>query len=137
MRGSVAIGSLEIPPELKFVRFSTLFQRFVRKLIGPDMREIVLDTETTGLDPYQGHRLVEVGCIELINRIPSGQVFHRYLNPERDMPAASARLSTDQAWPGSWCMRRMAAPAGGFGRSETVTCSPGMSSSRPVSSKKK
>jgi DNA polymerase-3 subunit epsilon len=50
-------------------------------------REIVLDTETTGLDPYQGHRLVEVGCIELINRIPSGQTFHRYLNPERDMPA--------------------------------------------------
>lgn len=51
------------------------------------MREIVLDTETTGLDPYQGHRLVEVGCIELVNRIPSGQSFHRYLNPERDMPA--------------------------------------------------
>jgi DNA polymerase-3 subunit epsilon len=69
------------------VRFSTLSQRFVRKLVGPNMREIVLDTETTGLDPYQGHRLVEVGCIELINRIPSGQVFHRYLNPERDMPA--------------------------------------------------
>jgi len=51
------------------------------------MREIVLDTETTGLDPYQGHRLVEVGCIELVNRIPSGQNFHRYLNPERDVPA--------------------------------------------------
>lgn len=51
------------------------------------MREIVLDTETTGLDPYQGHRLVEVGCIELVNRIPSGQSFHRYLNPERDIPA--------------------------------------------------
>jgi DNA polymerase III subunit epsilon len=51
------------------------------------MREIVLDTETTGLDPYQGHRLVEVGCVELINRIPSGQTFHRYLNPERDVPA--------------------------------------------------
>jgi DNA polymerase-3 subunit epsilon len=51
------------------------------------MREIVLDTETTGLDPYQGHRLVEIGCIELVNRIPSGQTFHRYLNPERDMPA--------------------------------------------------
>src|SRR6476660_1191043 len=51
------------------------------------MREIVLDTETTGLDPYQGHRLVEIGCIELLNMIPSGQVFHRYLNPERDMPA--------------------------------------------------
>jgi DNA polymerase-3 subunit epsilon len=51
------------------------------------MREIVFDTETTGLDPYQGHRLVEIGCIELVNRIPSGQSFHRYLNPERDMPA--------------------------------------------------
>jgi DNA polymerase-3 subunit epsilon len=51
------------------------------------MREIVFDTETTGLDPYQGHRLVEIGCIELVNRIPSGQNFHRYLNPERDMPA--------------------------------------------------
>ncbi|MEP7029609.1 MAG: DNA polymerase III subunit epsilon [Pseudolabrys sp.] len=51
------------------------------------MREIVLDTETTGLDPNQGHRLVEVGCIELLNRIPTGAVFHAYLNPERDMPA--------------------------------------------------
>lgn len=51
------------------------------------MREIVLDTETTGLDPFQGHRLVEVGCVELINRIPSGQTFHRYLNPQRDVPA--------------------------------------------------
>ena len=51
------------------------------------MREIVLDTETTGLDPYQGHRLVEIGCIELVNRFPTGQVFHRYLNPERDVPA--------------------------------------------------
>lgn len=46
-----------------------------------------MDTETTGLDPYQGHRLVEVGCIELVNRIPTGQTFHRYLNPERDVPA--------------------------------------------------
>ncbi len=51
------------------------------------MREIVLDTETTGLDPGQGHRLVELGCIELVNRIPTGNTFHRYLNPERDMPA--------------------------------------------------
>jgi DNA polymerase-3 subunit epsilon len=51
------------------------------------MREIVLDTETTGLDPNQGHRLVELGCVELINRIPSGATFHRYLNPERDVPA--------------------------------------------------
>jgi len=51
------------------------------------MREIVFDTETTGLDPYQGHRLVEIGCIELVNRFLTGQTFHRYLNPERDMPA--------------------------------------------------
>ena len=51
------------------------------------MREIVLDTETTGLDPLNGDRLVEIGCIELVNRIPSGQTFHRYLNPERSMPA--------------------------------------------------
>jgi DNA polymerase-3 subunit epsilon len=51
------------------------------------VREIVLDTETTGLDPLQGHRLVEIGCVELVNRIPSGQTFHAYLNPERAMPA--------------------------------------------------
>ena len=51
------------------------------------MREIVVDTETTGLDPGQGHRLVELGCIELLNRIPTGLTFHAYLNPERDVPA--------------------------------------------------
>jgi DNA polymerase III subunit epsilon len=51
------------------------------------MREIVLDTETTGLDPGQGHRLVELGCIELLNRIPTGSTFHVYLDPERDVPA--------------------------------------------------
>ncbi|HTS41814.1 MAG TPA: DNA polymerase III subunit epsilon [Xanthobacteraceae bacterium] len=50
------------------------------------MREIVLDTETTGLEPGLGHRLVEIGCIELLNRIPTGNSFHRYLNPERDVP---------------------------------------------------
>jgi DNA polymerase-3 subunit epsilon len=54
---------------------------------GEVMREIVLDTETTGLDPFQGHRVVEIGCVELYNRIPTGQSFHRYINPERDMPA--------------------------------------------------
>jgi DNA polymerase-3 subunit epsilon len=51
------------------------------------LREIVLDTETTGLDPFAGHRLVEIGCVELVNRMPSGQHFHRYVNPDRDMPA--------------------------------------------------
>jgi DNA polymerase III subunit epsilon len=51
------------------------------------VREIVLDTETTGLDPSNGHRLIEIGCIELINRFPTGRTFHRYVNPERDIPA--------------------------------------------------
>jgi DNA polymerase-3 subunit epsilon len=51
------------------------------------MREVVLDTETTGLDPFQGHRLIEIGCVELVNGIPSGKAFHRYLNPERTVPA--------------------------------------------------
>jgi DNA polymerase-3 subunit epsilon len=50
------------------------------------MREIVLDTETTGLDPLRGDRLVEIGCVELVNHMPTGQVYHCYLNPERDMP---------------------------------------------------
>lgn len=51
------------------------------------MREIVFDTETTGLDPRSGDRMVEIGCIEMINRVPTGAVFHHYFNPERDMPA--------------------------------------------------
>jgi DNA polymerase-3 subunit epsilon len=50
------------------------------------LREIVLDTETTGLDPFDGHRVVEIGCIELINCIPTGRSWHCHLNPERDMP---------------------------------------------------
>lgn len=50
------------------------------------MREIILDTETTGLDPFDGHRIVEIGCVELINCIPTGRVWHFHLNPERDMP---------------------------------------------------
>jgi DNA polymerase-3 subunit epsilon len=56
------------------------------------MREIVFDTETTGLDPHQGDRLVEIGCIELINRFPSGRTYHCYFNPERDMPEAAFRV---------------------------------------------
>ena len=50
------------------------------------MREIVLDTETTGFDPGSGHRLVEIGCVELYNRLPTGRFYHTYINPERDMP---------------------------------------------------
>jgi len=56
------------------------------------MREIVLDTETTGLDPASGHRVVEIGCIELINNIPSGSTWHRYFNPEREMPLAAYEI---------------------------------------------
>lgn len=50
------------------------------------MREIVFDTETTGMDPLDGHRLVEIGCVELENHIPTGRTYHQYINPERDVP---------------------------------------------------
>lgn len=50
------------------------------------MREIVLDTETTGLDPSNGDRIVEIGCLELVNRLPTGKTYHVYINPEREMP---------------------------------------------------
>ncbi|MCE2964614.1 MAG: DNA polymerase III subunit epsilon [Alphaproteobacteria bacterium] len=56
------------------------------------MREIVLDTETTGLDPDRGHRVVEIGCVELFNYVPTGDVRHYYLNPERDVPADVVRV---------------------------------------------
>src|SRR6185295_14131969 len=49
------------------------------------MRQIVLDTETTGLEPELGHRIIEIGCVELVNRRATGRSFHRYLNPERDI----------------------------------------------------
>ncbi len=51
------------------------------------MREIVFDTETTGLSPADGHRLVEIGCVELVNKVETGRTFHGYFNPDRDMPA--------------------------------------------------
>ena len=51
------------------------------------MREIILDTETTGLDPAQGDRIVEIGALELFNHLPTGRTFHVYINPERYMPA--------------------------------------------------
>jgi DNA polymerase-3 subunit epsilon len=56
------------------------------------MREIVFDTETTGLDPFQGDRMVEIGCIELLNRFPTGKTFHCYFNPERDMPEQAFKV---------------------------------------------
>jgi DNA polymerase-3 subunit epsilon len=51
------------------------------------MREIVLDTETTGLEPAEGHRVVEIGAVELVNQRPTGRTFHQYVHPERDVPA--------------------------------------------------
>jgi DNA polymerase-3 subunit epsilon len=56
------------------------------------MREIVFDTETTGLDPQSGDRMVEIGCIELINRVPTGRTYHAYFNPQRSMPLAAEQV---------------------------------------------
>lgn len=53
------------------------------------MREIVFDTETTGLDPTTGDRMVEIGCVEIVNLVPTGKVYHAYFNPERDMPSGA------------------------------------------------
>lgn len=56
------------------------------------MREIVFDTETTGFEPSEGHRLVEIGALELINHMPTGVTFHKYINPEREIPADATRV---------------------------------------------
>ncbi|MDE2182564.1 MAG: DNA polymerase III subunit epsilon [Alphaproteobacteria bacterium] len=56
------------------------------------MREVVLDTETTGLDPADGHRIIEIGCVELNDHFPTGRTYQVYLNPERDMPAEAERV---------------------------------------------
>ena len=56
------------------------------------MREIIFDTETTGLDPKKGDRLVEIGCIEMVGRVVTGRTYHAYFNPERDMPAEAERV---------------------------------------------
>ncbi len=56
------------------------------------MREIVLDTETTGLSPAEGHRLLEIGAVEIVHQAPTGRVFHHLINPERDVPEDAARV---------------------------------------------
>lgn len=56
------------------------------------MREIIFDTETTGLDPKTGDRMVEIGCIEMVGRVETGRTFHAYFNPERDMPIEAERV---------------------------------------------
>lgn len=56
------------------------------------MREIVLDTETTGIDPADGHKIIEIGCVELINHLPTGNVWHHYINPEREVDAGAVAV---------------------------------------------
>jgi DNA polymerase III subunit epsilon len=56
------------------------------------MREIVMDTETTGLDPSDGHRILEIGAVEIFNLMPTGQVWHRYINPERAVPSEAVEI---------------------------------------------
>lgn len=56
------------------------------------MRQIVLDTETTGLEPSEGHRIIEIGCVELVNRRPTGNHFHRYINPDREVDAGAIEV---------------------------------------------
>jgi DNA polymerase-3 subunit epsilon len=56
------------------------------------MRRIVLDTETTGLEPSEGHRVIEIACVELFDRRPTGRTFHRYLNPEREIDAGAIQV---------------------------------------------
>ena len=56
------------------------------------MREVVLDTETTGLNPSNGDRIVEIGCVELLNHIPTGKTYHQYINPERTMPEEAFKI---------------------------------------------
>jgi DNA polymerase III subunit epsilon len=67
------------------------------------MREIVIDTETTGLDRLGGHRIVEIGAVELVDHTPTGRTFHRYLNPEGDMPADAVAVHGLTSWPTSRC----------------------------------
>ena len=55
-------------------------------------RAIVLDTETTGLDPRTGHRLIEIGCVEVVDYMPTGRTFHRYIHPERDIDPEAERV---------------------------------------------
>lgn len=56
------------------------------------MREIALDTETTGMDPYDGHRIIEIGCVEMMNHVPTGKTLQLYINPEREVPAEATAV---------------------------------------------
>ncbi len=69
-----------------------MLRRLTRLRYSSLMREIILDTETTGFEPSEGHRLVEIACLELVNQIPTANTFQRYCNPDRDMPEAAFRI---------------------------------------------
>ena len=56
------------------------------------LREVIFDTETTGLDPSSGDRILEIGCVEVLNRMPTGRTYHQYINPERDIPTAATKI---------------------------------------------
>jgi DNA polymerase III subunit epsilon len=56
------------------------------------MREIIFDTETTGFDPHNGDRMVEIGCIEMIDRVMTGETYHCYFNPQRQMPSSAEQV---------------------------------------------
>ena len=79
------------------------------------MRQIVLDTETTGLSTAQGHRIIEIGCIEMVNRRLTGREFHRFLNPDRDidegaeacMASAARNSKQSRAFTRSWMISRV------------------------------
>ena len=58
-------------------------------------RQIVLDTETTGLEPSQGHRIIEIGCVELVNRRLTGRHYHQYIQPEREVEAGAMEAQRD------------------------------------------
>src|SRR3954452_11673172 len=71
----------------RFAASSLVWRR--RRFHKAAMREIVFDTETTGLSPLAGDRMVEIGCVELVNRVETGRHFHAYFNPDRTMPAGA------------------------------------------------
>ena len=56
------------------------------------MRQVILDTETTGLEPEAGHRIIEIGCVEMVNRRKTGRTFHRYLRPDREIDRAATQV---------------------------------------------
>lgn len=76
------------------------------------MREIVLDTETTGLKPEEGHRIVEIGAVELLNHVPTGRVWHEYIDPQRDMPEEAYAIHgiSEKMLAGKPVFRKLALP---------------------------